>query len=97
MSTRPPPTAEPPWVAVLAVTAIAALVRLWGLSSPPTLVFDENYYAKAACIFVGGSDHLCKIESTNERLFREQEWDVGSFVHHRSGNGRSRSASRRSG
>jgi dolichyl-phosphate-mannose--protein O-mannosyl transferase len=70
-----------PWVAVLAVTAIAAVVRLWGLSSPPMLVFDENYYAKAACIFVGGSDHLCKIDSTNERLFREQEWDVGSFVH----------------
>ncbi len=52
-----------PWVAVLAVTAIAAVVRLWGLSSPPTLVFDENYYAKAACIFVGGTDHLCKIDS----------------------------------
>jgi dolichyl-phosphate-mannose-protein mannosyltransferase len=70
-----------PWVAVLAVTAIAAVVRLWGLSSPPMLVFDENYYAKAACIFVGGSDDLCKIDSTNERLFRDQEWDVGSFVH----------------
>jgi dolichyl-phosphate-mannose-protein mannosyltransferase len=70
-----------PWVAVLAVTAIAAVVRIWGLSSPPTLVFDENYYAKAACIFVGGSDEVCKIESANERAFREQEWDVGSFVH----------------
>src|SRR5688572_21142614 len=54
---------------------------MWGLSSPPTLVFDENYYAKAACIFVGGSDERCKIESPNERAFREQEWDVGSFVH----------------
>ena len=70
-----------PWVAILAVTAIAALVRMWGLSSPPMLVFDENYYAKAACIFVGGSDRVCKIESPNERAFREQEWDVGSFVH----------------
>ena len=70
-----------PWVAILAVTAIAAVVRLWGLSCPPTMVFDENYYAKAACIFVGGSDQVCKVESPNERLFREQEWDVGSFVH----------------
>jgi dolichyl-phosphate-mannose-protein mannosyltransferase len=70
-----------PWVAILAVTAIAAVVRMWGLSSPPTLVFDENYYAKAACIFVGGSDQVCKIDSANERAFREQEWDVGSFVH----------------
>ncbi len=68
-------------MAILAVTAIAAVVRMWGLSSPPTLVFDENYYAKAACIFVGGSDRVCKIDSPNERLFREQEWDVGSFVH----------------
>jgi dolichyl-phosphate-mannose--protein O-mannosyl transferase len=68
-------------VAILAVTAIAALVRLWGLSSPPMLVFDENYYAKAACIFVGGTDRYCKIDSPNEGAFREQEWDVGSFVH----------------
>jgi dolichyl-phosphate-mannose-protein mannosyltransferase len=70
-----------PWVAILAVTAIAAVVRLWGLSSPPMLVFDENYYAKAACIYVGSSDRVCKIDSRDERLFREQEWDVGSFVH----------------
>jgi dolichyl-phosphate-mannose-protein mannosyltransferase len=70
-----------PWVVILAVTAIAALVRLWGLSSPPMLVFDENYYAKAACIYVGRSDRVCKIESKNEGAFREQEWDVGSFVH----------------
>jgi dolichyl-phosphate-mannose-protein mannosyltransferase len=69
------------WVAILAVTAIAALVRLWGLSSPPSLAFDENYYAKAACIFVGGPDRTCRIDSPNERAFREQEWDVGSFVH----------------
>ena len=68
-------------MAILAVTAIAALVRMWGLSSPPELVFDENYYAKAACIFVGGTDRYCHIDSGNERLFREQEWDVGSFVH----------------
>ena len=68
-------------MAILAVTAIAAVVRMWGLSSPPTLVFDENYYAKAACILVGGTDQVCKLDSPNERLFREQEWDVGSFVH----------------
>jgi dolichyl-phosphate-mannose-protein mannosyltransferase len=69
------------WIAIVAVTAIAAGVRLWGLSQPPTLAFDENYYAKAACIFVGGSDDRCRIDSRNEELFREQEWDVGSYVH----------------
>jgi dolichyl-phosphate-mannose--protein O-mannosyl transferase len=68
-------------VAVVAATVIAAVVRLWGLSSPPVLVFDENYYAKAACIYVGLGQRTCKIDSANERLFEQQEWDVGSFVH----------------
>lgn len=68
-------------MAVVAVTAIAAGVRLWGLSRPTELVFDENYYAKAACIYVGGSDRTCRVESENELLFREQQWDVGSYVH----------------
>ena len=70
-----------PWIAIVAVTAIAAGVRMWGLTRPTTLEFDENYYAKAACIYVGGSDRTCRIRSTNERLFREQQWDVGSYVH----------------
>jgi dolichyl-phosphate-mannose--protein O-mannosyl transferase len=68
-------------VAILVVTAIAAGVRLWGLSRPPELVFDENYYAVAACIYVGGSDETCRVDEPNERLFREQQWDVGSYVH----------------
>jgi dolichyl-phosphate-mannose-protein mannosyltransferase len=70
-----------PWVAIVAVTAIAAGVRVWGLSRPTALVFDENYYAKAACIYVGGSDRTCRIDERNEELFREQQWDVGSYVH----------------
>jgi dolichyl-phosphate-mannose-protein mannosyltransferase len=68
-------------MAILAVTAIAAGVRTWGLSRPPELVFDENYYAVAACIYVGGSDETCRVDEQNERLFREQQWDVGSYVH----------------
>jgi len=70
-----------PWVAIVTVTILAAVVRLWGLSTPPTMVFDENYYAKAACILVGSSDRVCQVRSPNERIFREQEWDVGSYVH----------------
>jgi dolichyl-phosphate-mannose-protein mannosyltransferase len=54
---------------------------MWGLSTPSTMAFDENYYAKAACILVGESDRICQIRSPNERAFREQEWDVGSYVH----------------
>jgi dolichyl-phosphate-mannose-protein mannosyltransferase len=70
-----------PWIAVLAVTALAAGVRLWGLSRPPELVFDENYYAKAGCIYVGLPNPTCRVESDNELLFLEQQWDVGSYVH----------------
>jgi dolichyl-phosphate-mannose--protein O-mannosyl transferase len=70
-----------PWVAIVAVTTIAAVVRIWGLSTPSTMVFDENYYAKAACILVGSSDRVCQVRSPNERAFRAQEWDVGSYVH----------------
>ncbi|HET9673045.1 MAG TPA: hypothetical protein VFQ40_09395, partial [Actinomycetota bacterium] len=65
-----------PWVAILAVTAIAAVIRLWGLSQPAEMVFDENYYAKAACIYVGLPNPTCRVESDNELLFFEQQWDV---------------------
>ena len=33
------------WVATGFVTAVAALVRLWGIGFPPALQFDEIYYA----------------------------------------------------
>lgn len=36
------------WPATLAVTAVAALLRLPALGRPPTLVFDETYYVKDA-------------------------------------------------
>ena len=68
-------------MAIVAVTAIAAGVRLWGLSRPTDLVFDENYYAVAGCIYVGLSDRACRVDEPNERAFREQQWDVGSYVH----------------
>ena len=70
-----------PVVAILAVTAIAAGVRFWHLSHPPDLVFDELYYAKAACILVGGSDKTCMIDSSDEKYWRQNKWDVGSWVH----------------
>jgi len=36
------------WGGPLAVTVLAALLRLWHLNSPGTLVFDETYYVKDA-------------------------------------------------
>ncbi len=70
-----------PVVAILAVTAIAAGIRFAHLSSPSDLVFDELYYAKAGCILIGGSDKVCMIDSGDEHYWRENKWDVGSWVH----------------
>jgi len=70
-----------PVVAILAVTAVAAGVRFAGLSKPRDLVFDEVYYAKAGCILIGWSDRICRIQSSDERYWRENKWDVGSWVH----------------
>ncbi len=70
-----------PVVAVVAVTALAAFLRFVHLQQPPTFVFDEVYYPKAACILVGWSDETCRIESNDEKYWRQQKWDVGSWVH----------------
>jgi dolichyl-phosphate-mannose--protein O-mannosyl transferase len=71
-----------PVVAVLAVAAIAGVIRFAAVDDPAELVFDELYYAKAGCIQVtGDSDRVCRIESDDERYWRENEWDVGSWVH----------------
>src|SRR5918996_1764889 len=39
------------WIAVVAVTGAAALIRLFQLSRPHSLVFDETYYARDACFY----------------------------------------------
>lgn len=36
------------WLGPLLVTALAAVLRLWNLARPDTLVFDETYYVKQA-------------------------------------------------
>jgi dolichyl-phosphate-mannose--protein O-mannosyl transferase len=66
---------------VLAVTAIAAVIRFVGLSEPKPDAFDEFYYPKAACILLGESNKTCLLQEQNERLFRNQRWDVGSWTH----------------
>jgi dolichyl-phosphate-mannose--protein O-mannosyl transferase len=70
-----------PVAAVLIVTALAAGLRFWHLTQPPDLVFDENYYPKAGCILIGGSNETCRIDSGAERYWRAEQWDVGSWVH----------------
>jgi dolichyl-phosphate-mannose-protein mannosyltransferase len=70
-----------PLVAILAVAAIAGGIRLWHLSQPPDFVFDEIYYPKVACIYAGWSDDVCKVDSSDEKYWRTNKWDVGSWVH----------------
>lgn len=70
-----------PIVVIVAVAAIAGGVRLWGLTQPRTLVFDEVYYPKVACIYLGWSDEVCRVDSDDEHYWRTNEWDVGSWVH----------------
>jgi dolichyl-phosphate-mannose-protein mannosyltransferase len=70
-----------PVVAVVVVTALAAFLRFVHLQQPPSFVFDEVYYPKAACILVGWSDETCQIDSSDEKYWRDQKWDVGSWVH----------------
>ncbi len=70
-----------PLVAILVITAAAAVLRFWSLGSPKGFVFDEVYYAKVACIYVGSSNDVCHVDSKAERNWRRQKWDVGSWVH----------------
>ena len=70
---RPVVSPRRPWtrldlVALVAITLIAAIVRLWGLADPPDLVFDETYYAKDACHYVGGSEELCGIADESTKV-----------------------------
>lgn len=39
-------------LALVAIVLVAAVLRLWNLSHPPELIFDETYYAKDACWYV---------------------------------------------
>jgi dolichyl-phosphate-mannose-protein mannosyltransferase len=70
-----------PVIAIIAVTAIAGAVRFTHLSRPSELFFDENYYAKAGCILIGGTNKVCMVDSNDERYWRDNKWDVGSWVH----------------
>jgi dolichyl-phosphate-mannose--protein O-mannosyl transferase len=70
-----------PVYAIIAVTMLAGAIRFVGLSHPSSYVFDEVYYPKAACIMLGWSNKTCTVDSSDEKYWREQKWDVGSWVH----------------
>jgi dolichyl-phosphate-mannose-protein mannosyltransferase len=70
-----------PVAAILAVALMAGTIRMLHLSHPQGFVFDEIYYPKAGCIFLGWSDKTCHVLSSDEKYWRENKWDVGSWVH----------------
>ena len=71
-----------PVVAVLAVAAIAGVIRYAAIDDPQELVFDETYYAKAGCIQVTDArPEECRVDSGDERYWLDNEWDTGAWVH----------------
>ena len=50
-----------PVVAVIAVGLLAAMLRFYHLGTPPTHAFDEAYYPKAGCLFVGYPRRACDV------------------------------------
>ena len=71
-----------PAVAVMAVAAIAGVIRFAAIDDPHEMVFDELYYAKAGCVQVTQlPDDVCRVDSSDERFWLENEWDMGSWVH----------------
>jgi dolichyl-phosphate-mannose--protein O-mannosyl transferase len=70
-----------PVVALAAVALVAAVPRFWDLDRPSGRVFDEVYYSKAGCLFVGKPPSACGIASDAERYWVRTKHDVGSWVH----------------
>src|SRR3954471_6142265 len=69
-----------PVVAIVAVGILAAILRFHDLGYPERRVFDEYYYPKSACIFLGYSDARCDINSADERFWRQDKLDTGAWV-----------------
>lgn len=70
-----------PVVAILAVGLIAGVLRFTHLGFPERRIFDEYYYPKSACIFLGYSNERCDINSSAERSWRSARDDTGAWVH----------------
>jgi dolichyl-phosphate-mannose--protein O-mannosyl transferase len=68
------------WIALLTVTAGAALLRLPGLSRPVGFVFDEIWYARNACRYVIGTAE-CGIDQLASRAHPPLgNWMVGAGI-----------------
>jgi dolichyl-phosphate-mannose--protein O-mannosyl transferase len=53
---------------LVAVLVLAAVARLYQLGSPDQLVFDESYYARDACFYLGWDEATCEVQSEVSRV-----------------------------
>jgi len=70
-----------PVVAVVAVGLIAGVLRFTNLGYPAGRVFDEIYYSKSACIYLGYSNQRCDTATKDEKFWRNDKNDTGAWVH----------------
>ncbi|HEU4526769.1 MAG TPA: phospholipid carrier-dependent glycosyltransferase [Actinomycetota bacterium] len=70
-----------PWVALVTVGVLAAVLRFTHVTYPEQRIFDEYYYSKSACILLGYTNERCDVNSEDERYWRRERGDVGSYVH----------------
>ena len=76
-----------PIVAVVAVGLLAGVLRFTHVGFPERRIFDEYYYPKSACVFLGYSDARCDINSALSAINRMAKQPiarkdcVGSLLH----------------
>ncbi|MEO7352333.1 MAG: phospholipid carrier-dependent glycosyltransferase [Marmoricola sp.] len=56
------------WVATIAVTLLAAFLRLWDLGKPRAFEFDETYYAKDAWSLIHHGYALNYVDKANQEI-----------------------------
>ena len=61
---------------LLAVTLLAGGLRGYALSSPGTIVWDEYYYARDACIEVKGPSPVCS-RARDQSIVCTRRWASG--------------------
>ena len=64
------------WIATLAVTLLAAFLRLWGLGKPRAFLFDETYYAKDAWSLIHNGYSLAYVEKANQQILDGKTADL---------------------
>ena len=64
------------WIATLAVTLLAAFLRLWELGKPRSFLFDETYYAKDAWSLVHNGYSRAYVEKANQQILDGKTSDL---------------------